>query len=175
MIKYVNARCSPNKQLNKKNLSNFKRKSLFLKMKTSTGLNFSTWISAKIIQNFCHFPSVYFLVHTTVEFPVLFFVLLAQNQLTVKVILENQTFSKIWAKSWPPPVCSFSVLWPTILVCGALVFPRVCFFTHPHVSSPLPSVPCLLYSKHSLDFALSPIFVFKVFGFPPFLFLVNLS
>lgn len=35
-------------------------------------------------------------------------------------------------------------LWPTVSFCGALVFSRACVFTHPHISSPLPSVWALL-------------------------------
>jgi len=48
---------------------------------------------------------------------------------------------------------------------------RVCIFTHPQVSSSLFSVLCLLCGGHSFDFALSSVFLFKFFFFPPFLFL----
>lgn len=109
-------------------------------MKTPTGLNFSTWISAKIIQMFV----ISLLFRTFLDsgncgISCFVFVLLEQlNQPTIKVIVENQTFSKTWTKAWSPCVCSFSVLWPTVsfLWCSSLFqslhfHSSLCFFPSP--------------------------------------------
>lgn len=141
-------------------------------MKTPTGLNFSTWISAKIIQIFV----ISLLFRTFLDsgncgISCFVFVLLEQlNQPTIKVIVENQTFSKTWTKTWSPCVCSFSVLWPTIsfLWCSSLFqslhfHSSLCFFP-----SPLSFLFALWWALFwFLHFHL--FFLFKVFFFPLFL------
>lgn len=74
------------------------------------------------------------------------------NQPTIKVIVENQTFSKIWTIwTWPPHVCSlFSDL---VCPCGILVFSKVCIF---------PSSSCFLFLllSHQLLVCLVVVFFF---------------